>query len=491
VRSPHFRRPAIVLYDRVQGGVGLSERAVREPPRGVAGGARRRAALRVRARLPGVRRRRAANAAARESQAPGVPGAAGAAGEGRGRHPLPTALPARQAGLARTRGAPLGLGEGHSARGSFGERITRYGPRHLHGHQALERVLAARGPDLATLTGDLGLAAFDPRGATFLDIETTGLSGGAGTQVFLVGLLTHRDGGFELWQGFLRSPAEAPALLQACAERVSSRGPLVSFFGKSFDRHRLEDQMRLHGVTPPFAGRPHLDLYHPCRRLYGECFGDGRLSTMERELCGVHREHDLPGAFAPAAWFDFLADREHDLEAVFRHNELDVLSLATLCSHVAAVLDPGPPGPAVDPALADPALADPALSRARARALARAFLQRRDWPRTLEWSERSLLHDGLDRECLALRGRALQRLGRLDEALADFEALARAAEDGLAAEAWAEAAWIAQRLGQHGRAREAHGRARPLALTHLTGLRAARVGTKLARIRPQGAVESL
>ena len=203
----------------------------------------------------------------------------------------------------------------------------------------------------------------------YLDIETTGLGGGVGTWPFLVAL-GHFDGEvFELWQGFLRTPGEEPALLHEVAERIRKSGALVSFFGKSFDRHRLEDKMRMHHIEPPFEGMPHLDLYHPLNRLYNRRalwdklvpggaelgrelgqphpedephrfgFANGKLSTMERELCGLERADDLSGAFAPEAWFDFLADRDHLLEHVFRHNADDVWSLATLTAHLAQTAD--------------------------------------------------------------------------------------------------------------------------------------------------------
>ena len=98
----------------------------------------------------------------------------------------------------------------------------------------------------------------------------------------------------------------------------------------------------IQGVAPPFAERPHLDLYHPFRRLTsgGRVEGrlpDGKLQTMERALCGLARPDDLPGSLAPAAWFDFVAGRAHRLEGVFRHNRDDVLSLVTLAAYLGRV----------------------------------------------------------------------------------------------------------------------------------------------------------
>jgi len=376
-------------------------------------------------------------------------------------------LPAHAAhSVARTRGMPRDLSTQVNERGSFGVRVERFPADFVHGELRLDEVLGARGAALAKLTGDAALADFDPRDCTFLDIETTGLSGGAGTQVFQIGLL-HFDGDrFELWQGFLRSPAEAPALLEACAQRVRRRGALVSFFGKSFDRHRLEDQMRLHGVEPPFEARAHLDLYHPCRRLYRAAFVDGRLATMERELCGVQRERDLPGSFAPAAWFDFLAGREHLLEAVFLHNRLDVLSLVVLCAHLSRALEPES--------------LPPRHAAARARSLTELFARRRDWPAARDWSGCVLELDPADRAALLVHASALERCGESASARDAFEQLA-IADDALAAQALAALARLELAAGRNDSALAACERGCRLADATLTGARHARLRADFAR----------
>jgi uncharacterized protein YprB with RNaseH-like and TPR domain len=203
-----------------------------------------------------------------------------------------------------------------------------------HGGALLSDALAADRLLLAHAARDERIAALDPAQALYLDTETTGLSGGSGTYVWLVGLGAFELGRFVVWQGFLSEPAEERLLLEHVAERIRGAAYVVSFFGKSFDRHRLEDKMRLHGIAPPFAEKPHLDLYWPLRRRYRGQFADCRLRTLECELCGVEREDDLPGSFAPAAWFDFLHGRPHRLEGVFQHNLDDVKSLVTLLAHL-------------------------------------------------------------------------------------------------------------------------------------------------------------
>jgi len=220
------------------------------------------------------------------------------------------------------------------ARGTWA-RTLWFERDHRHGTSTLAEVLGASLDTLAERARDERLLGVELERAVFFDTETTGLSGGAGTYVFMVGLGRFVDGRFELWQGFLPHPAEEKTLLQEVADRIGAASVLVSFFGKSFDRHRLEDKMRLHGVVPPFERTIHLDLYHPLRRAHRGKFENCRLKTLERELVGVQRDDDLPGSFAPAAWFDFLAKRPHRLEGVFRHNADDVLSLTTLCANLA------------------------------------------------------------------------------------------------------------------------------------------------------------
>lgn len=214
-------------------------------------------------------------------------------------------------------------------------RTSTFARAHRHGTENLDNVFDVEQTLLAERARDERLASIDLTRAVYFDTETTGLSGGAGTYVFLVGLMRLVDDRFELWQGFLPHPSEEKRLLEEVGLRIASASVLVSFFGKSFDRHRLEDKMRLHGVTPPFDGTVHLDLYHPLRRAHRGRYENCRLKTLEKELVGFVRPDDLPGSFAPAAWFDFLGGRPHRLEGVFRHNADDVLSLAALMSHLA------------------------------------------------------------------------------------------------------------------------------------------------------------
>lgn len=367
-------------------------------------------------------------------------------------------------GAARTPGPPADLEVVDGPRGAFAVRRTCFAPAFRHGEVALDEALETGGAEYAWITGDQALETLVAGEAVFLDIETTGLSGGAGTIPFLVALGRFTAQGFELWQAFLRSPGEEAAALEAVAERIAAASGVVSFFGKSFDRHRLEDKMRLHRVAPPFAGRPHLDLYHPLRRLYRGATADSRLATYEQWLCGVERGFDLPGRFAPEAWFDFLGGRAHRLEGVFRHNALDVLSLVTLMAHLArARLGSRHDGRAL-----------PGCARSRARGLAERHAARRDWSAAIECLDDALGRPGAgDATLLFRRADCLRRARRLEEALHGFLDLARAPEDAcdgaVRARAWGEVLRLARRLKRPDLEGEARGEGPPACRRDLAG----------------------
>jgi uncharacterized protein YprB with RNaseH-like and TPR domain len=233
-----------------------------------------------------------------------------------------------------SQGDPRDLVREENALGACYSRVLRYELEHVHGEVALGDALLEPALPWRILARDEELEGFGLRGAVYVDTETTGLSGGAGTQVFLIGLGRFVEGGFELWQGFLRDPNEEPALLEACAQRVAGCVGIVSFFGKSFDRHRLHERFAYRGRVSPFLELPHLDLYWLCRRLQPHGAEDGKLRTMERLVAGVERPHDLPGSEAPAAWFAYQREQPHLLEPIFEHHRDDVLSLVTVAARL-------------------------------------------------------------------------------------------------------------------------------------------------------------
>ncbi len=265
----------------------------------------------------------------------GAPGAAGGASLGSPRFQPPRTPPRTDPRRPPTDPpvVPQELrGDAHGA-WFFGQ--TSLEPGHLHGRVALDRVLEVDGHGALLLSGDAALAGFDPTTALFFDLETTGLMGGGGNLAFIVGVATVRsDGTVDLMQFLLREPGDEPALLAAVMPLIEQAEVLVSFNGKSFDRHVLADRFVMNRMNPdPVLDKPHLDLIHPARRLFKGAMRSCSLGRLEERRLGVFRQDDLPGSEAPAAWFAWL--RTGDRSAVLRvldHNALDLLSLVALCA---------------------------------------------------------------------------------------------------------------------------------------------------------------
>ncbi|MFN3595126.1 MAG: ribonuclease H-like domain-containing protein [Thiobacillaceae bacterium] len=170
----------------------------------------------------------------------------------------------------------------------------------------------------------------------FLDTETTGLAGGAGTLAFLIGVARLSNDGLELRQWVLSAFAGEAALFDQLSAVLVADDVLVSFNGKTFDLPLLQTRARLHGHDLRLGGRAHIDLLHALRRAHGKRLPDCRLITAERHLLGLTRSDDLPGDQAPAAWRAWLTRGQSEpLQAVLAHNRNDLLSTALLLAVLA------------------------------------------------------------------------------------------------------------------------------------------------------------
>ena len=211
-------------------------------------------------------------------------------------------------------------------------------PLHLgHGHGPLHDILSLDPADAARVAGRPRLAEAPVNRWVFLDTETTGLAGGAGTLVFLVGIGGIQADHFVLKQFFLRSPVEEAGMLQALWEDLGGAPGLVTFNGGAFDLPLLETRYRLaHRREFRLTDRPHLDLLHPSRRLWRRSLPDCSLGTLERRVLGVERElADVPGALIPALYLDYLRRGDPTaMEGVLYHNTQDILSLVRLAGEV-------------------------------------------------------------------------------------------------------------------------------------------------------------
>jgi uncharacterized protein YprB with RNaseH-like and TPR domain len=234
---------------------------------------------------------------------------------------------------------------------------------HLHGPLPLAAPLTIPAEVLALLArGDAPAA----HRLAFFDIETTGLSGGAGTYVILAGLGTFEDDGFRLRQYFLADVGREAAMLQALRTDLARFEGVVTYNGRSFDMPMLAGRLAMIRLEPPALS--HIDLLHPVRRLFGHRMPGCTLGEAERRLLRTERWDDVPGRQIPGLYFEYArAGRVEQLRPVFRHNAEDVMSLVAVLAEVGRLVN----GEALDPedAAASARWWEAAGDCARARAL--------------------------------------------------------------------------------------------------------------------------
>ena len=173
--------------------------------------------------------------------------------------------------------------------------------------------------------------SFDPRGALFLDTETTGLRGGAGTVAFLVGLGRIEGRQFTVYQYMLPDYGAEPLLLQKVAALARDAACLVTFNGRSFDVPLLKSRYVMCRMADPLEGLEHLDLIHPARRAWKLRLKDCSLGHIESSVLGVTRQGDLPGGEVPERFFQYIKTGDRSLlDDIVAHNRQDIMSLGTL-----------------------------------------------------------------------------------------------------------------------------------------------------------------
>jgi len=200
--------------------------------------------------------------------------------------------------------------------------------------------LKISGEVLALLSRDRSFADLDLSTALFLDLETTGLSGGVGVIPFLVGLGYFRDDRFRVSQFFLGDLAEEERLIRELEQFFAQLDfrSVVTFNGKAFDLPLLETRFILHRKVLPLSGLPHLDFLFSARSLWSHKHESCRLYHLAQQILEADREEDIPSAEIPHRYFEFLRTGEFSLiEPILYHNQEDLLSLLGVVISGAAI----------------------------------------------------------------------------------------------------------------------------------------------------------
>ncbi|MFC1569159.1 ribonuclease H-like domain-containing protein [bacterium] len=231
--------------------------------------------------------------------------------------------------------------EGEEHKNEFGQfyLVKRSFPKqHQHGSQSLGSNPKLPESIYAWVGKDAKLQSLNPLKSLYLDTETTGLAGGAGTVPFMIGLGYFTDNGFNVEQFFMRDYPEERAMLSAFLKRLSEFDGLVTYNGKCYDVNLIASRLILHRMEYPITQLPHLDLLFTARRLYKRRLSDCSLGNIEHHILGFTRHGDVPGFLIPGIYFHYLRSGQGErLKAVFEHNQWDILSLAALTMHAGHV----------------------------------------------------------------------------------------------------------------------------------------------------------
>jgi len=215
-------------------------------------------------------------------------------------------------------------------------REVRYPINHKHGLYAFSELeTIVKEWNQTSLEHPLSARGVNSEDLFFFDTETTGLGGGAGNTIFLLGYAYLEGEEVVVKQHILPQPGSEIPLYQSFLENINYE-TLVTYNGKSFDWPQLKTRHTLikeHVPKLPEFG--HFDLYHASRRLWRNKLERVKLSAVETDILGVHREDDIPGYLAPMIYFDFVERKNPEiLFGIMKHNELDILSLITLYIHL-------------------------------------------------------------------------------------------------------------------------------------------------------------
>ena len=290
--------------------------------------------------------------------------------------------------------------------------------------------IVGRGAPDPLLLAHLGLKGDAPRrweDVLWLDTETTGLAGGTGTYVFLLGIAYFCEGELILRQHLLGDIGQERAFVESVQSEIERFRACASYNGKTFDLPLLRTRWVMTLRSEITVDESHLDLLHPARRLWRDRYGSTGLKQLEESLFDEGRQSDIPGSLIPDAYFHYLRKRDPSIIApVLDHNAKDIVSLVRVADRVAVAVLAARSGRAPDHAPA-------------AYALARSFERTGELDAAFACYE-SAYYDGDNalRVKLALSyARELERRSDVERALRMVETLL---ELGLGSERWREQA---------------------------------------------------
>ena len=212
--------------------------------------------------------------------------------------------------------------------------VTSYEENFRYGGFSVKEMAAV---DLVPFAGLIDGEIIHPDDLLFLDTETTGLSGGAGTVAFLVGIGYFSQNRFMIKQYLMRDYDEEYPMLCQLDLDMKNRNALVTYNGKAFDMNLLTSRFIMNGMRIVQTG-VHLDLLYVARKLWRNSLENCRLITLEEAVLSEYRKGDIPGYLIPQIYFEYLRSGNKSLlDEVLLHNRLDILAMASVLKYVCSI----------------------------------------------------------------------------------------------------------------------------------------------------------
>lgn len=180
----------------------------------------------------------------------------------------------------------------------------------------------------------------DLRRSIFIDLETTGLSGGTGTFAFLIGL-----GHIELDQIIVRQYLLPDfqyewLMLKHIENVLINFDNIISFNGKSFDIPLLRNRFILNRMDSMLDELVHTDILHPARRLWKRRLSSCDLENLEYTILNQERINDIPGEMIPQIYFEFIRKRQAILlRDILEHNYYDIVNMILLTIFIGQAIE--------------------------------------------------------------------------------------------------------------------------------------------------------
>ena len=123
---------------------------------------------------------------------------------------------------------------------------------------------------------------------------------------------------------------EEPAALKGFQSHINDTSAFMSYNGRTFDVPFIQERLTYYRMQPDLE-RTHFDLLHFSRRAWKDKLPNCKLGTIEKQLLGINRTQDIPGALVPEFYDTYTKTGNFGpVIPIIEHNKQDLISLANI-----------------------------------------------------------------------------------------------------------------------------------------------------------------